>query len=53
MRDALKNLFSNQITLEDGSLFYYFIKPYELTNTLGNIITVLQEYNFTKKWQQL
>jgi hypothetical protein len=49
MRDALKNLFSNQITLEDNSLFYYTIKPYELTNALGNIIAVLQEYNFTKK----
>jgi hypothetical protein len=48
MRDALKNLFSNQITLEDNSLFYYTIKPYELTNALGNIIAVLQEYNFTK-----
>jgi len=30
-------------------VFYYTIKPYELTNTLGNIIAVLQEYNFTKK----
>ena len=49
MRDALKNLFSNQITLEDNSQFYYTIKPYELTNALGNIIAVLQEYNFTKK----
>jgi hypothetical protein len=49
MRDALKNLFSNQITLEDNILFYYTIKPYELTNALGNIIAVLQEYNFTKK----
>lgn len=49
MRDALKNLFSNQITLEDNSLFYYTIKPYELINALGNIIAVLQEYNFTKK----
>ncbi len=49
MRDALKNLFSNQIILEDNSLFYYSIKPYELTNALGNIIAVLQEYNFTKK----
>ena len=48
MRDALKNLFSNQITLEDNSLFHYTIKPYELTNALGNIIAVLQEYNFTK-----
>jgi len=49
MRDALKNLFSNQITLEDNSRFYYTIKPFELINLLGNIISVLQEYNFTKK----
>ena len=49
MRDALKNLFSNQITLEDKSQFYYTIKPYELINTLGNIIAALQEYNFTKE----
>lgn len=48
MRDALKNLYSNQIVLEDNSQFYYTIKPYELTNALGNIIAVLQEYNFTK-----
>ena len=49
MRDALTNLFSYQIILEDDSLFYYGIKPYELTNALGNIIAVLQDYNFTKK----
>jgi len=49
MRDALKNLFKNQIILEDNSQFYYTITPYELTNALGNIIAVLQEYNFTKK----
>ena len=49
MREALKNLFSNQIILEDNSQFYYTITPYELTNALGNIIAVLREYNFTKK----
>lgn len=49
MRNALKYLFSNQITLEDNSQFYYTIAPYELTNALGNIIAILQEYNFTKK----
>ena len=49
MRDALKNLFSNQITLEDNSQFYYTITPYELINALGNIIAILQQYNFTKK----
>ncbi len=49
MRNTLKNLYSNQITLEDNSQFYYTIKPYELTNALGSIIAVLPEYNFTKK----
>jgi len=49
MRDALKNLFSNQVILEDNSQFYYTIEAYELTNALGNIIAILQEYNFTKK----
>ena len=49
MRDALNNLFSNQIDLEDNSQFYYTISPYELTNALGSIIAILQEYNFTKK----
>jgi hypothetical protein len=49
MREALNHIFSNQITLEDKSQFYYTVKPYELTNVLGNIIAVLQEYHFTKK----
>ena len=49
MREALKHTSSNQITLEDKSQFYYTIQPHELTNVLGNIITVLQEYDFTKK----
>ena len=49
MKDALKNLFRNQIILEDNSQFYYTISPYELTNALGNKIAVLQEYNFIKK----
>ena len=48
MRDALKNLFSNKINLEDNSQFFYTTNPYELTNALGSIIAVLQEYNFTK-----
>jgi hypothetical protein len=49
MREALKHLYSNQIILEDNSQFYYTINPYELTNALGNIVAVLQQYNFTKK----
>jgi hypothetical protein len=49
MREALKHLYSNQIILEDNSQFHYTISPYELTNALGNIITVLQEYIFAKR----
>ena len=49
MREALKHIFSNQITIENKSQFYYTVTPYELTNVLGNVIAVLQEYNFTKK----
>lgn len=49
MRDSLKHIFSNQVVLEDGSVFYYSVFPYELKNALGNIIAVLQEYNFTKE----
>jgi hypothetical protein len=49
MREALKHIFSNQITLEDKSQFYYTVKPYDLVNALGNIIAVLQEYHFTNK----
>ncbi len=49
MKDALNKLFSNQINLVDNSQFYYTINPYELTNALGSIIAILQEYNFTKK----
>jgi hypothetical protein len=48
MSDALKNISSHQITLEDNSQFYYTIAPYELTNSLGNIIAILQEYNFER-----
>ena len=49
MTAPLKNLFINQITLEDNSQFCYTTKPYEVTNALGYTIAVLQEYNFTKQ----
>ena len=49
MRDSLKHLFSTQVVLEDGSVFYYSISPYELTNALDQNVAILQEYNFAKK----
>ncbi len=48
MNDTQSKLCSNQITVEGNSPFYYTVKPYELSNALGNMITVLQEYNFIK-----
>ena len=47
MREALKNLFSNKIILENGASYYYYIKPYELINALGSVVAVLQEYTFS------
>ena len=35
--------------LRDGCTFYYSISPYDLKNTLGKNIAVLQEYNFAIK----
>lgn len=49
MRDSLKHVFSNQVVLEDGCVFYYSISPFELKNALGQNIAVLQEFNFAKK----
>jgi len=49
MTNPLPNLLSNQIIIENNSKFYYTIKPYELSNALGNRIAVLQEYDFMKR----
>ncbi len=49
MREALKNLFSKQITLEDGNIYFYTVQPFELNNAVGNLIAVLQQYTLTKK----
>lgn len=49
MREALKNLFAKQLTLENGTIFYYTISPFEMKNSLGQTVAVLTEYFFTKK----
>lgn len=48
-RDELKRPFQQQISLEDNSLFYYSIKPYELTNTLHNIIAFFRNIFLQRK----
>lgn len=46
MREALKNLFAKQVTLEDGTIFSYTISPYEMKNALGKTVDLLNEYSF-------
>jgi hypothetical protein len=45
---TLTNITIHQIVLEDSSQYFYSTEPFELTNVLGNVVAVLQEYNFTK-----
>jgi hypothetical protein len=45
---TLTNIAIRKIVLEDNSQYFYSIEPYELTNVLGNVVAVLQEYHFTK-----
>ena len=48
MNSALTNASANKIILEDNSQYLYSTAPFELTNVLGNVVAVLQEYNCTK-----
>ena len=45
---TLTNITIHKIVLEDNSQYYYSTEPFELTNVLGNVVAVLQEYHFTK-----
>ncbi len=51
MEDEPKNVCIKQVMLEDGSLFYYTVKPFEMKNMLGAVVAVLDEYLFTKNRQ--
>lgn len=39
---------TNQIITQDNELYSYSVSPYEMTNALGHVIAILQEYSFTK-----
>lgn len=49
MREELKNIFTKQVMLEDGSQYFYRIQPFEMKNRLDTVVAVLDEYVFTKK----
>ncbi|HUZ61563.1 MAG TPA: hypothetical protein VMU83_22490 [Hanamia sp.] len=38
----------NEIILSDNSKFFYSIRPFEMTNILGHVVAILQEYTFVK-----
>ena len=38
----------NEIILSDNSKFFYTISPFEMTDVLGHVVAILQEYTFIK-----
>lgn len=49
MRDALKNIVSSQLNVENGGTYFYSTQPYEVKNALGSVIAVVTEYTINKK----
>ncbi len=47
MESALTDVKNMQIILEDKSLYFYNVKPVEITNALGSVIGILDEYSIT------
>lgn len=35
---------SHEIVLDNGQRFYYTVRPFEMKNSLGKVIGILQEY---------
>ena len=38
----------NKIILDNNRIYYYIVRPFDLIDTVGNCIAILQEYIFTK-----
>ena len=47
METELIDAAKKQLILEDGSLYFYTIKPVEIPNSLGTVVAVLDEYFIT------
>ena len=50
MEMELINTKNEQVILQDKSSYFYTIKPFEITNILGNVIAILDKYIFVKKF---
>jgi hypothetical protein len=51
MEVELIDIKTEHVILQDNSEFFYTIKPVEITNVLGNVIAVLDEYIFVSAKQ--
>lgn len=51
MEVKLIDIKTEHVILQDNSEFFYTIKPVEITNILGNVIAVLDEYIFVSAKQ--
>lgn len=39
---------THQIIIQDEEEYFYTVSPYEMTNALGSVVAILQEYTFKK-----
>ena len=39
---------TNQIIIQDEEEYFYSVTPFEMTNALGSVVAILQEYTFKK-----
>ena len=39
---------TNQIIIQDEEEYYYSVSPFEMTNALGSVVAILQEYTFSR-----
>ncbi|HET7116944.1 MAG TPA: hypothetical protein VFI29_10665 [Hanamia sp.] len=44
----MTNITNNQIIIQDDEEYFYSVSPYEMTNVLGSVIAILQEYTLTR-----
>ncbi len=49
MKTEVAGIKNHRIILEDESEFFYAIRPFEITNALGVVVAVLDEYFITNK----
>ncbi len=49
MKTEVAGIRDYRIILEDEGEFYYAIRPFEITNALGVVVAVLDEYFITNK----